>query len=281
MSSFRRFGAIEAALKSLYNFGARLFYRAFRVRKRLDNGIVLAVSGVDGSGKSSMVKELHAWLSNYFDVDVLHLGKPTPRGMTLPLRPLIFLYRIFKGKHRDNYNEPTNNSNGGDLKKKNGFVWGLRYLALAYERCKLAYTAYKLAGKGVIVICDRYPTLSSGKMDSPRISSGGSWIVEIMRNYELQLYKELPRANGLLLLNVSMEEAIIRNRTRIKKYKETDDAIARRHKENQGPDYSAKHAFVVDANRDYESVLKSLKLLTWEYLLVNGKKPQKLLVEQS
>jgi len=124
ISSFRRFKAIEAALKSLYNFGVRLFYRAFRVRKRLDNGFVLAISGVDGSGKSSMVKELHAWLSNYFDVDVLHLGKPTPRGVTLPLRPLIFLYRIFKGKHRDNYNDPTNYSSGGDLRKKNALSGG-------------------------------------------------------------------------------------------------------------------------------------------------------------
>jgi len=118
-------------------------------------------------------------------------------------------------------------------------------------------------------------------MDSPRISSGGSWIVEIMRNYELQLYKELPRANGLILLNVSMEEAIKRNRTRIKKDKETDDEIAYRHKENQGLYYSANQAFVVDANRDYESVLKSLKLIAWECLLVNGNRPQKLSVEQS
>lgn len=281
ISSFRRFRPIEAALKSLYNFGVKLFYKAFRVRKRLDNGFVLAISGVDGSGKSSMVKELHAWLSNYFEVDVLHLGKPAPRGITLPLRPLIFLYRIFKRKHRDNYNDPMNYSSDGDLKKKNGFAWGLRYLALAYERYTLAHTAYELAGKGVIVICDRYPTLSPGKMDSPRISSGGSWIVEIMRKYELMLYKGLPRANGLILLNVSMEEAIRRNRTRIKKDKETDDGIACRHKENQGLDYSANHAFVVDANRDYESVLKSLKLLTWEYLLINGKKLQRLLVEQS
>jgi thymidylate kinase len=280
ISGYRRFNAMEAAWRSLHNFGVRLFYRIFRVRKRLDNGLVLAISGVDGSGKSSMVRELHGWFGKHFDVDVLHLGKPSPTGVTLILRPLLFMYRVFKGKNRDNLDDPTDYSSAGALKKKNGFVWGVRYLALAFERYKLAHKAHELAGKGAIVICDRYPTLSPGKMDSPRIGSGGSRLVKIMKHYELQLYERLPKANSLIFLDVSMEEAIKRNRARIKKDKETDDEIAFRHKENQGIDYSADQVFFVNANRDYKSVLKSLKSITWECLLVNGKKPQKLPEDQ-
>jgi Thymidylate kinase len=272
ISGFRRFGTMAAVWKSLHFFCIRLFYRAFRVKKKLDNGVVLAISGVDGAGKSSMVKELNGWFGKHFDVEVLHLGKPSPKGVTLPLRLLLFVYRVFKGKNRDDIDHSTDYSSGGALKKKNGFVWGLRYLALAYERYKLAHIAYKLANKGAIVICDRYPTLSPGKMDSPRIGSGGSCFVEIMRHYERQLYERLPKANGLIFLDVSMEVAIKRNRARIKKDKESDDEIAFRHKKNQGLDYSADQFFFVDANRDYEGVLKSLKSIVWECLLADSKK---------
>jgi len=271
ISGFRRFNAIEAAWKSLYNFGVRLFYRAFQVKKKLDNGVVLAISGVDGSGKSSMVKELHGWLGKHFDVEILHLGKPSPNGLTFALRPLLFLYRLIRGKNRDNIDDSTGYPSGGTLKKKNGFVWGLRYLTLAFERYTLSHKAQSLASKGAIVICDRYPTFSHGKMDSPRIGPGGSRIVEIMRHHEQQLYERLPKANALIFLDVSMEEAINRNRARIKKDKETDDEIAFRHKDNQGLNFSAEQVFIVDANRDYNSVLKSLKSIVWECFLVDDK----------
>ncbi len=267
IAGFRRFNALEAAWKSFYNLGVRLFYRAFRVRKRPDKGFLLAVSGVDGSGKSSMVKELHGWFGRNFDVEVLHLGKPSAALFTLPLRPLLFIYRIVKGKNRDNLDDSSEYPGDSGLKKKNGFIWAIRYLALAYERCGLARIARDLVDKGKIVICDRYPTNSPGKMDSPRIGPGGSTLVEKMRSYELQLYERVPKADGLIFLDVSREEAINRNRARIKKNKETDDEIAFRHKDNQGLDFCVRQVFFVDANRDYDSVLKSLKSIVWKCLL--------------
>ena len=191
--------------------------------------------------------------------------------MTLALRPLLFMYRVFKGKNSGNPDYPMDYYVGDLLKKKNGFVWGIRYLALAYERYKLAHIAYELASRGAIVICDRYPTLSPGKMDSPRIDSGGSRLVEIMSQYERQFYQRLPKANGLIFLDVSIEEAIKRNRSRIKKDKETDNEIKFRHKENQELIYSANKVFFVDADRDYDSVLNGVKSIAWECLLVANK----------
>ena len=267
ISGFRRFNAFEAAWKSLCNLGVRLFYKAFRVRKRPEKGLLLAVSGVDGSGKSSMVEELHGWFGRDFDVEVLHLGKPSPKFLTLPLRPLLFVYRIVKGQNRDNLDDSIDSSGVGTLKKKNGLIWAVRYVALAYERYRVASIALDLADKGKIVICDRYPSNSSGKMDSPRIGPCGSKLVEKMRSYEHQLYERVPKADGLIFLDVSREEAINRNRARIKKDKETDEVIAFRHKENQGLDFSARQVFFVDTNRDYDSVLKSLKSIAWECLL--------------
>ncbi len=268
IASFRRMNAWQAVWKSLYNLGVRLYYKLFRVKKRVDNGVLLAISGVDGSGKSSMVNELYKWFSRDLDVKVFHLGKPSPALLTYPLRPLLFVYRLLKGKNKANYDELTEDSGNNDaVKKKNGFVWAVRYGTLAYERCRLARIARDLAGKGKIIICDRYPTNSSGKMDSPRIGPGGSKLVEKIRSYEQRLYNRTPEADGLAFLNVSQEEAINRNRARIKKDKETDDEIAFRHRDNQGLDFRAHRVFLVDANRDYDSVLKNLKSIAWDCLI--------------
>jgi len=266
IAGLRRFNARQAAWMSLKNLWVRIFNKLFRVRKRLDKGLVFAVSGVDGSGKSSMIEELHGWFGRYFDVEVAHLGKPSPTVVTLFLRPLLSLYRSVKAGPRAKGGDTGGGSGAGGAKRNNRFIWGVRSLALAYERNRLAHHAHDLAVKGKIVICDRYPSTSRGKMDSPRIGPGGSILVEMMRSLELRLYERIPKADGLVFLDVSLEEAIRRNRARVKKDKESDDEIAIRHMDNQGLDFSAQKIFLVDANRDYDSVLKSLKSIAWQCL---------------
>ena len=228
---------------------------------------MLAVSGVDGSGKSSMVQELQVWLGRQFDVEVLHLGKPSPVPVTLPLRIALLIYRLLSGKSNRAIEDSSEYGDSGALKKRNGFQWAVRYVALAYERYRLACMARHLKAKGKIIICDRYPTNSSGKMDSPRIAPGGSKLVEKMRQYELELYDRVPRADYLFFLDVSREEAINRNRGRIKKDKETDGEISFRHANNQGLDYRANQIFFVNANRAYQDVLKDLKSISWKGIL--------------
>ncbi len=267
ISDFRRLTSTEAIWKSLYYFLLRVWYKFFKIRKRLDNGIVLAISGIDASGKSSMVKELHAWLGKNFDVETFHLGKPSPVLSTFPLRFFLLLYRFINRKKRNERFESSGFFGESSLKQKNGFVWGLRYLCLGYERYKHACVARGLAAKGKIIICDRYPTNTHGKMDSPRIVPGGSKLVGKMSHYELMLYKKLPKTNALIFLEVSMSEAIKRNRDRIKKDKETDDGIVFRHKNNQGLDFHANKIFFVDANLEYKNVLKNIKQITWKCIL--------------
>jgi len=266
LATFRRFDGITAALKSIYYLVIRVYFRIVRVKKKLDKGLLLAVSGVDGSGKSSMVEELDKWFGKNFYTEILHLGRPSPTVITFPLRPMLYIYRFLKGQNKGIIAGAEDAPSDG-LKNRNGFVWGLRYLALAYERYRLACEARDLATKGKIVICDRYPTLSPGKMDSPMIGPGGSKLVEKMRSYELQLYERVPKADGLIFLDVSEEVAIKRNRSRIKAEKETDEVIAFRHKDNQRLEFCAHQVFFVDANRDYNSVLKSLKAIAWGCLL--------------
>lgn len=271
---YRRYHGLRASWMSMYNLCIRLLYKAFCVRKRTDRGLLMAISGVDGSGKSSMVHELESWFSRYFDTKVVHLGKPSPVFITLPIRPLLYMYRLVKGLNRDQSVDKTNCSGVNILESKNGLIWCIRYLALAYERYRLACRAQKLSLRGKVVLCDRYPTLSLGKMDSPRIDARGQWFVEKMGAFELHLYEKVPKADVVVFLDVSQEVAIKRNKTRGKKDKETDDEIISRHNDNQRLNFCAHQVILVDANCEYGSVLKRLKSIAWEGLLRNNYQEQ-------
>jgi thymidylate kinase len=267
IQELRRVKRLAAVSKSLNNFGIRLCYKAFGVKKRLHQGLVLAISGVDGSGKSSMVRELRDWIGQDLEVKILQLGKPSPALVTVPVRALLSIFRITKNRNRVDSNKCTY-QHETTSKKENRLTWAIRYLSLAYERHKMARTAFQLASIGKVVICDRYPTKVPGKMDSPKIGPGGTILVRVMRQLELHLYGRIPKADAVIFLDVSLEQAIIRNRTRTKKGKETDDEITLRHHDNQGLDFNANQTFIVDANRDYEVVLKDLKSIVWGTLLL-------------
>ena len=48
-------------------------------------------------------------------------------------------------------------------------MYVIRSVMLAYDRKVETIRAHKYSKNGYIVICDRYPGLAEGKMDSPRI----------------------------------------------------------------------------------------------------------------
>lgn len=256
---YRRFDFLKGNLSSLRNFLVRLHIKFFRVKKRLDKGTVIAVSGADGAGKSSLIRELDIWLSEEFDVKVVHLGRPSSTFLTILLRPLLFFYRLHKKRNLSN--SPTKLS-----VSDRGLTFAIRHLALAYERYQLACFARNQALQGKVVISDRYPTKSLGKMDSPQIGTGNSFFVRWIGKLEIDLYQKLPLADSVIFLDVSIDEAIHRNRNRIKLDKETDFEIRQRHENNRNLDFLTKNTTVLNANPEFIEVFHKAQACVWQTL---------------
>jgi len=220
-------------------------------------GAIIALTGLDGAGKSSSVEMLSQWFSKHFDCVNLHLGRPKPVLITLPIRFGLAFKSILKSKNK------ITNTNEANIKEST-LIEAIRYIALAIERLAVMKKALRLRAKGTIVILDRYPSLSLGKMDGRRVVSlENTGLIKKMAEVESWIYRSMPVADLLLKLEIPVEVALERNRSRIKKGKETDNEIIFRHKFNQNLEYNAVTIAHVDMNRSIDETMNDIKKYSW------------------
>lgn len=258
--SLRRLSAIRT-IRARYG---QLIYRALnklimRQKKSLvTGGAIIATTGLDASGKSTMNSQLQGWLMSALNVRHCHVGRPEPRLETLFFRALL--------KTKKTLNTHCGEGRGACRDKRN-IIFALRYLVLAYERYKLLKAADRFRAKGYVVICDRYPSLNLGVMDSPRIGQEhGRYWYNLLGRAERKLYEGIPFPDAIYNLSIPVELALERNRERLKADKETDLELRERYRHNAGLQYRARSYEVIDASRDLPVVLSEIKEKIWKTL---------------
>jgi hypothetical protein len=151
-------------------------------------GIVIAILGVDGSGKSTLVRGLRAWLEP--DVDVLTLyfgtGDGRPSWFLLPLKLLVPLASLMlrRKPHGSSHGAVTDAAPGAAY----SLLLGIWATVLAIEKRMKLRAARRAAARGMIVITDRYPQdqitdFNDGPL-LPRLSHVPRWL----RKFEASAY---------------------------------------------------------------------------------------------
>ena len=158
LSLNRKFGII----KTLRN------HRTFQ-----DEGLIIAIMGSDGSGKSTQVKNIKNILSKKIDVRYVYMGSGNGTA-SWHRNILIWLQKIFfkKKKNNDFIKEPQVST---DIKKvdftKKDILKIIYALSLAIEKRTKLKLIQKYKNKGMIVVTDRYPQTSIyGYNDGPLIA---------------------------------------------------------------------------------------------------------------
>lgn len=265
LSGFKRKNSAEHFLYKVMNTSKRLVNKLFLKRKKnLKNGLLISVCGLDGSGKSTAVDTLFNFYSQQFSAHVIHIGRPTPTILTLPFWCLVRIAEKFRHaeKCEDKPVEdffPSTNIGG---------ISAFRYFLLAYERYRAAKRAFHLVTKGHVVISDRYPTMSYGKMDSPRILNKAKMgcIYTYFHNKEKKFYQSILPCDLALHLSVPVETAVERNRKRVKPGKETDNEIRARYQINSSLKFKADSYCKIDATENLEKIRLTLISVSWDYL---------------
>ncbi len=132
--------------------------------------------------------------------------------------------------------------------------------------------AFRDAGRGQVIICDRYPTSTLGQIDGPRIDPlAKEGVVGIVWRWlarvESHCYRTVPRPDITVQLSVPVDLAVRRNRERVKADKESDQYLVQRHTQ-----FAAGHATAgpttvqVDTSRAKDEVNLELKKLVWRRL---------------
>jgi thymidylate kinase len=259
---FRRRPFFKHQVYIAKNVLMRVTNRIFLKRKKLFSpGRVVAICGLDGTGKSSLVEALDKHFSVHFCVKRLHLGRPSSSSLSFIFWPFLAIRTQLFALVGGGAGEARNRLEAKDI----SIIYALRSVLLAYDRKVEANRAHNLSDKGYLVICDRYPGLFPGKMDSPRIPRDlhRGRIYQYCYRVEQHLYHTIQPAEMLFHLKAPVEVAIERNNNREKAGKETEDELRERFFVNSGATFLAATYKYVDATAPQDTVFNEVLNGIW------------------
>jgi thymidylate kinase len=166
---------------------------------------VVALTGCDGSGKSTLTDSLVARLREQAPVESLYLGQSSGRiGEWIRELPLIGgpLGRYLTRKSDRVHDRP---------KQAPGAVTALAIYLLSRWRAHKYKRMLRLAAAGTLVVTDRYPQaeIPGFLFDGAELAKteGGSWWVRWLRTRERKLYAWMASGVPMLVIRLNVDEA--------------------------------------------------------------------------
>jgi thymidylate kinase len=225
-------------------------------------GVVVALLGVDGSGKSTLVRGLRAWLGSEVDVLPLYLGTGDGRPSLL-LLPFKLLMPVASKLVRS---KPRGSSHGDVSSAAPGVAYSMLLAAwaivLAAEKRMKLTAANRAASRGMVVITDRFPQDQiAGFNDGPlltRLERVPRWL----RRFEASAYALARDLSPDLVIRLVASPELIASR------EPTMDAtvIRRRVAELQLLGFPNSQVLDIDASQPVEQVLRLARRQVWSLL---------------
>lgn len=240
----------------------RLHFR--RPKKRMANGgMLIAIIGGDGSGKTTAVTDLRQKLSEEFDVIKVHMGKPSWSWATIIIRGILKIGRSF-GLYPfvKEGTEPSLDTNSPSFP---GYPWLIREVCTARDRYLDYLRARRFATNGGLVICDRFPLPQIRIMDGPqveRVTCGikTNSLIKFLAAIENRYYRQIMAPDLLIILRVDPEICVKR------KTDETSDSVRSRGQEIWNFDWCRTPAHLIDASHSKLQVSSEVLNLVWSNL---------------
>lgn len=252
---FFRFRFFAVKKKLVYILNSR-FKKCIIDQKTFDNrSLVICFLGQDGSGKSTVSKDICQWLNWKMSAKCFYLGSGSE------------FYNPWQRKFLKKLNK-TNNSL---LRPIRYWLYFSELLATSKYVYKTIKKAYKYSKNGGIALLDRYPQIEfPGINDGPkiretlfeRVPKGFLWLAEIYaKREEGILTKTVGFSPSIVFkLLLSPEESIRR------KPLENYDMVSIKHNIVKQLKFPKSQVEVIDAEQPYETEVLLIKKIIWERL---------------
>ena len=271
LAPYRSYNAFEARVRSagrvaLWGLGCanKLFIRAPRPWSRTapGGGRVIALLGVDGSGKTTAMTTMRTWLGAEIDVMPIYFGtgEGRPSLMLLPLKLLVPLAsRFIKTK-------PMGSSHGNVSGKKPGFVYTLLLtlwaVVLAIEKQQKLKAAHRGASRGLLVIADRYPQNENLDYNDGPLLARLDYVPRWVRRFESRAYaraRQLPP--DLVIKLVATPETAFRREPTMRR-----DLVRARIAAVGRLTFPGARVVTIDAEQPLEEEMRAIKAEIWRIL---------------
>jgi thymidylate kinase len=226
---------------------------------------VIAFVGSEATGKSTILSEVEGWLGGSLRVRRVHAGKPPSTAITfVPHVLLPALRAIFPEQRTLRVEERYEDGDGeGDRASRTVYplLFGVRSVMLAYERRALLVRAAG-SGRGTVVLCDRYPSDTSGAPDGPQLAhlpmpSGRFSVRRALARLEDRLYRDIPAPDLVFHLSAPLDVTLARNAARSKQ--EPEGYVRFRHELSSRLRFDGAPVYRVDTDRDLQLVVREIQ----------------------
>lgn len=237
-------------------------------------GISIAMLGADGSGKSTLSKEISDWLSWKLDVQNFYLGSKQPSAMSQ------YFYWIFRLARRTQHTAAKFLSDKNPIiqimgKIKDFFLY-LHHISTGRDRIQRYEKGNRFATDGSVVIFDRFP-LSSFKMatnihllDGPRIRelsiNKPSSIAKYLSAVEQNIYQKIDPPDITVFLKVSPEVSILRKPDHLEEIIRIKSKTIANLASQMDSNKRSDHCITINADLPIQQVLLQLKREIWNLL---------------
>jgi hypothetical protein len=270
-AAHRTYNAFEAGLRSL---GRAVIWAAGTLNKRFlwaprpwsrrapGGGHVVAVIGVDGSGKSTVVATIRAWLGQEIDVVPIYFGTGggRPSLVLWPFKlmvPLITL--LLKTK-------PKGASHGKISDRPPGLLYSVLLTVWATvvaieKRIKLS-AAHRGASRGLVVLTDRYPQNEIPGFNEGPLMSRLTRVPLWLRRFEARAYSLAHRLPPDLVIKL-----IVTPETAARREPDMDPAVMRtRIAAVPRLAFPGARVVCIDAEQPLTDVIRAVKREIWRLL---------------
>ncbi len=221
-------------------------------------GLMVALVGSDGSGKSTLNSSLFSWLTSKLDVMPVYFGSGDGRVSLLRL-PLWAIRQVQQRGRSDEARDPRTRMNRPVTWKL--VVWSL---ILAREKHIKLDKATKARARGLIVICDRYPQIQQpGVNDGPLLFSWKDSASSIKRRIAAIEEKPYERASNIgpdVVIRLRATPEVAHSR---KPGENLANLEFRADSVNNLEFPAARRVIEIDADQDADTVLMQVKAQLW------------------
>jgi hypothetical protein len=271
LAPWRRYNTVEALLRAGaraavagWDIINRRFLHAPRPMRRrpFPGGLVVAVLGVDGSGKTTVTRTIRAWLDAEIDVIPIYFGTGGGRP-SLILAPLKILVPLAQALTR---RKPAGASHGQISDHPPGRLYSylltLWATVLSIEKRMKLVAAHRGAARGAVVIADRYPqdqlpSYNDGPL-LPRLRTVPTWL----RQFEARSYALARRLPPDLVIRLDATPDVLACRE-----PDMDRAVLTDRVEGvRQLAFPGVPLIAVDATRPLDEVIRRVKCEIWRHL---------------
>ena len=229
-------------------------------RRLVSGGVLIAIVGGDGAGKSTAVDAVYAWLSKHFQVRKVHMGKPPWSLTTVIVRGLLkigTMLGLYPFSKRDELDL--------DTAIFPGYPTLIRSVCTARDRCLTYAKARRSASNGELVLCDRFSLPGIMAMDGPSIGRmtgnlKSKRFIKVLIRLEEKYYRQIMLPDVLTVLRVDPEEAVQR------KTDESAASVRARTTQVWTLNWEETPAYVIDASQSKAKVQSEMRALIWSRL---------------